>query len=42
MKKVAMVLTELNQTLSEVRTALPDTYNFLMSLHDGLAEIAEY
>ena len=37
-----MVLTELNKTLSEVKTSLPDTYNFLLSLQDGLANIGYY
>lgn len=38
----SMVLSELEKSLSEVRTLYPDTYDFLRSLQDGLAEIADY
>lgn len=36
------VLSELNKKLSEVKTLYPDTYDFLMSLKNGLTEIAHY
>ena len=36
------VLSELGKTLAQVRTICPDTYDFLMSLKDGLAEIDDY
>ena len=36
------VLSELGKTLAQVRTIYPDTYDFLMSLKDGLAEIDDY
>ncbi len=37
-----MVLSELEKTLSQVKSAYPDTYDFLMSLKDGRAEIGHY
>lgn len=36
------VLSELGKTLAQVKTTYPDTYDFLMSLKDGLAEIDHY
>ncbi len=36
------VLDELDKTLSEVQNLYPDTYNFLMSLQDRLANIENY
>lgn len=36
------VLSELNKTLDQVKTSYPDTYDFLMSLKDSLAEIDHY
>ncbi|MBE6947797.1 MAG: DNRLRE domain-containing protein [Ruminococcaceae bacterium] len=36
------VLSELGMTLSQTKASYPDTYDFLMSLKDGRAEIAHY
>lgn len=36
------VLSELKKTLNDVKTSYPDTYDFLMSLKDDLAEIKHY
>lgn len=38
----SMVLSELGKTLNQVKSAYPDTYDFLMSLKDGLSEIDHY
>lgn len=38
----SMVLSKLGKTLNQVRSEYPDTYDFLMSLKDGLAEINHY
>lgn len=38
----SMVLSELGKTLNQVKTSYPDTYDFLMSLKDSLAEIDHY
>lgn len=37
-----MVLSKLGKTLNQVRSEYPDTYDLLMNLKDGLAEINHY
>lgn len=37
-----MILSKLGKTLNQVKESCPDTYDFLMSLKDSLAEIAHY
>ena len=37
-----MVLQRLDRTIAQVQSAYPDTYDFLMSLKNGLAEIHDY
>lgn len=38
----SMVLSELGKTLIQVQASYPDTYNFLMSFKNNLAEIKHY
>lgn len=38
----SMVLSELEKTLDEMKSAYPDTYDFLMSLNNNRAEINHY